>query len=203
LQQNGVDLRQNSGVLQLRLQNGLAEARAGDQSVAAREVIVAAGPWSTDLLQPLGFDIGVEPFRGQMAMWQLDSQAIAHVINEGPRYVLCRPDGELIVGSTVEEVGFDCRTTDEGIAALVEFAQRLIPRLRGRPPDTTWAGLRPHSRDGVPSIGRVAAIDNLTVATGHFRSGIHLAPATALLVRQVLCNEPIAINIAPFAPRRN
>lgn len=202
LQSKGI-VRRVARDVRLGIRNSQVETYVDGDLILASEVIVAAGPWSTELLQPLGFDIGVEPFRGQMAMWQFDSQIVNHVINEGPRYTLCRPDGELIVGSTVEEAGFDCRTTDEGIAGLVEFAYDLVPKLRGRNPDATWAGLRPHSRDGIPLIGRVEAIDNLTVATGHFRSGVHLAPATARLVRQVICGERTEIDLAPFAARRN
>ena len=201
--QNGVTFQQSTQSVRLTDQQDRAIAIVDGDNVEALEIIVAAGPWSTELLRPFGFDIGVEPRRGQIAMWQCDAPIISHVINEGPRYVLCRADGELIAGSTVEEVDFDCNTTTEGIQSLVAFAAQLVPSIRQKDPDTTWAGLRPHARDGYPSIGRVAATDNLTVATGHFRSGIHLAPATALLVRQAIDGESPAIDVAPFAARRN
>ncbi|MCA9212316.1 MAG: FAD-dependent oxidoreductase [Planctomycetales bacterium] len=200
---NGVKLETSGSAVRLELNADHAVAVVDRNSLSAREIIVAGGPWTTELLLPFGFDVGVEPRRGQIVKWQLPDHAIQHVVNEGPRYVFCRADGELIAGSTVEEVEFDCRTTDDGIGTLVEFAESLVPQIRDRKPVETWAGLRPFSRDGVPSIGRVAGVTNLTVATGHFRSGIHLAPATALLICQLLSSQSPAIDMKPFEVRRN
>src|SRR5690606_21359874 len=103
---------------------------------------------------------------------------------------------------TVEDVGFQAEVTAEGVQGLVEFARDLIPTLRQREPDEAWAGLRPASPDGRPCLGRVPGWPAVSVATGHFRSGIHLAPATARLMRQLICNEPTELDLTPFAPSR-
>ena len=169
----------------------------------AENIIVAAGPWSTEMLDQLGIETSVEPFRGQIAMWQMDQKAIQHIINEGPRYIFARNDNCLIAGSTVEEVGFKCETTTEGVDSLCSFASKLIPKIRDVKPTKTWAGLRPRSPDGIPLIGRVMGIDNLFVATGHFRSGIHLAPATAVCLSQEILGQTPTVPLERFSPRRN
>lgn len=170
--------------------------------IEADQVCVTAGPWSHGVFQEFGLDLPVEPMRGQMLMWKFERPLIRHVVNEGPRYLLSRADGCLLAGSTVEEVGFDDSTTDEGIEELTEFASSLIPSLRETPPTATWAGLRPKSRDGFPLVGHVPQYRKLLVATGHYRSGIHLAPATARLVGQLIRSDTPDLDLLPFTPLR-
>jgi glycine oxidase len=169
---------------------------------SAPHVCLAAGPWTPELLRPLGIDLPVEPRRGQIALWKFPEPLLHHVVNEGPRYLVPRDDGYLLAGSTVEEVGFDGATTDEGIAELREFAGGLLPCLAGVAPIQTWAGLRPWSIDGMPYLGRLPGLPGITIATGHFRSGIHLAPATGLLMKQLICDEPLSLPLAPFCLQR-
>lgn len=170
--------------------------------LSAKQICVATGPWSHETLSDLGVDVPVEPLRGQMLMWQFEQPILHRVINEGPRYLISRKDGRLLAGSTVEDVGFDDRTTADGIAELTEFATSLIPSMRGRNPTAVWAGLRPGSRDGFPYLGRLPHLENVIVATGHFRSGIHLAPATARIIGQLVGNHTVDIDLNPFAPTR-
>lgn len=202
LETAGVNIQEVSDV-ELRQSNDVCQAVLDGVPQVSENVIVAAGPWSTEILCQLGIETYVEPFRGQMVMWQMDHSPIRHIINDGPRYIFTRNDHCLIAGSTVEEVGFACETTDEGLASLTDFASQLLPRLRDRTPDKSWAGLRPRSPDGIPLIGRVAGVDNLFVATGHFRSGIHLAPATAVCLSQEILGYAPAVSLERFSPRRN
>jgi glycine oxidase len=190
-----------AGRLELILKKGAVVALWDGVSLPASTIIVAAGAWSTELLQPLGINLGVEPCRGQMVMWNPGKRLIHHVINEGPRYLVSRVDGRLLAGSTVEDVGFDFTTTSEAIDGLIEFGRSIVPSLSDCSVEAVWSGLRPRSIDGFPVIGRVRSIDNLIVATGHFRSGIHLAPATAECVGQIVQQQQARIDLSPFAPR--
>ena len=124
------------------------------------------------------------------------------MINEGPRYLVSRPDGHLLVGSTVEDVGFEDTTSEDGIAEIVQFARSLVPQLQDISPVDQWAGLRPASLDGKPYLGLVPGHPRISVATGHFRSGIHLAPATARLLRQLICEEATDLDLNWFSPTR-
>ena len=157
---------------------------------------MAAGAWTPELLAPLGLELPVEPRRGQIVRWQLPEPLFQRVINEGPRYLVSRPDGHLLAGSTVEDVGFQDNTTDEGVAELVHFAHSLVPQLQEVRPVDQWAGLRPASLDGKPYLGPVPGHPRISVATGHFRSGIHLAPATARLLRQLICGQATDLDLS-------
>jgi glycine oxidase len=107
-------------------------------------------------------------------------------------------DGRVLVGSTEEDVGFDKANTDDGVAGLLQFAHRLIPSWQGAAVERTWAGLRPSTPDGLPYLGRVPALRNAFVAAGHFRSGIYLSPATAVVMSALIRGEQPPVDLAAF-----
>jgi glycine oxidase len=172
------------------------ETSAGRLETA--QFVIAAGAWSGDILRALGVDISVKPIRGQIALLASDLPILRHIIIAGKHYLVPRDDGRILVGSTEEDVGFDKRTTARAIAELLSFAQRIAPVLGDLPVERTWAGLRPGNADDLPYIGRVPGIENLVVATGHFRSGIELSPGTARLVRALVRREQPAIPVEAF-----
>jgi glycine oxidase len=157
-----------------------------------------SGAWTGQLLQRLGIHLGILPIRGQIVLFRCDKPPITHIINEGSRYLVPRQDGRLIAGSTEEEVGFDKRTTAEAIADLKQFAIDLVPALARAEIENTWAGLRPASFDGLPYLGRLPNIHNAFIASGHFRNGLFLSPATAVVMSQLLRDEPSQIELTPF-----
>jgi glycine oxidase len=116
-------------------------------------------------------------------------------------YIVPRSDGRLIIGSTVEDVGFDKRLDADTIHALDDNACYLLPQLAQARMLETWAGLRPGTPDGLPIIG-ATSIDGYFVATGHFRDGILLAPITAELMVRIIRKLPAEIDIAPLSPER-
>jgi len=101
-------------------------------------------------------------------------------------YLVPKPDGTVVAGSTEEDVGFDDRTTAEGVAGLLEFAIRAVPALGTAAVERSSAALRPMTSDGRPVIGPPPDLPNLVVATGHGANGILLAPLTASLVAEHL-----------------
>jgi glycine oxidase len=168
----------------------------------ADQYCLTAGPWTQELLTPLGWSLPMEPWRGQMLLWKVEPMLLSHIVYEGLRYLVPRGDGHLLAGSTMERAGFACHTTGAALEELKSFSLELLPALRDRQIVKSWAGLRPGTADGLPFLARVPGIDNLTVAAGHFRSGIHLAPSTALLLTQLLCGETPEIDLAPFRLNR-
>lgn len=159
-------------------------------------VCVAAGAWSYQLLSALAIRLPVEPVRGQMVLFQLETPLDA-IINEGSRYLVPRKDGHLLAGSTMEEVGFDDSTTEIEIRGLVEFAASLLPEISAAKVVRRWAGLRPASFDGLPYVGWIPDWENLIAATGHLRSGLQLAPGNAALVADLLegCADPELVRL--------
>ena len=109
-----------------------------------------------------------------------------------------RDDGRVLAGSTEEEVGFDKRTTQEATAELAAFARDLVPALTSAPIEQTWAGLRPATFDGLPYLGPLPGLFNAFVAAGHFRSGLYLSPATAVVMSQLIRGERPEVDLDVF-----
>jgi glycine oxidase len=172
------------------------ETSAG--SLQGERYCFTSGAWTGRLLAKLGLEIAVLPIRGQMVLFRCAAPPLRHVLNEGPRYLVPRDDGHVLVGATEEEVGFDKRNTDEAISDLRSLACELVPALRQAEVERTWAGLRPATFDGFPYLGKLPALDNAYVAAGHFRSGLFLSPGTAVVMRQLLRGETPEIDLQPF-----
>lgn len=202
-QRRGVTLSPHTSVTDIQ--------NAGDRVVAvqtstgrltAGHYCVTAGAWSGGLLTRLGVSASIHPRRGQIVLLASAVRLLDRVVNVGARYLVPRPDGRVLVGSTVEDVGFDKRTTAEAVDGLLRFALDLVPALGDATVEQTWAGLRPHTADGLPYLGRVPGLDNISVATGHFRGGLHLSTGTAVVMSQLIRGENPSIDLSPFAITR-
>jgi glycine oxidase len=199
----GVEVSSDLAGGEVSIADGQVTAIATDRGpLRARQYCFTAGAWTGQLLSPLGMAVNVLPMRGQMLLFRCDEPPLAHILNEGSRYLVPRDDGRVLVGSTEEEVGFDKRTTAEGLADLATFARSLVPALASAPIEHSWAGLRPASLDGLPYLGPLPGLANAFVASGHFRSGLYLSPATAVVMSQLMRAQSTTIDLAPFRVTR-
>ena len=199
----GVRLLPNHPLLAVEWQGSRATAvRADGERIAAGRFVIAAGPWSRQVGEQFGLTIPVFPVRGQLIALDGDPPPIHHVIYGRGVYLVRWLSGEVIIGSTMERVGFVKEVTAEGIAGLLSAAIELVPSLAGRAIRRVWACLRPGSPDELPILGRAPGLDNVFIATGHFRNGILLAPITADLMADVLEDKPPLIPLHPFRPDR-
>ncbi len=190
------------GVAGGRVTGVAARGAGGDESVTAATYVLAAGAWTGKLAAAFGLAIETRPIRGQIVLLRLERQVLGRVVNRGLDYVVPRDDGRLLVGSTLEDVGFDASTTADTIARLRGVARDLLGTAADAPVERVWAGLRPGSVDGMPTIGRVPGIHNAVVAAGHFRAGIHQSAGTAVLVADLVTGRTPALDLAPFAADR-
>ncbi len=201
----GVELAPHEPVIEL-LRNGerITGVRTARRTLSSGETVLAAGAWSSDLVRrALGLELGVEPVRGQMLLLEAPPGALdAMVIGCGGRYLIPRADGRVLVGSTLEHVGFDRRTTAGAVRSLLDAALRLAPGLASATLVRAWAGLRPSTPDRLPYIGRPAGVDGLVVATGHYRNGLVLTPVTGALVADLVAGRGPSVDLRPFAPAR-
>jgi glycine oxidase len=181
--------------------------RQGDRITAAQTAagrlladrfLVCAGAWTDHLLAPLGRPLGVHPVRGQIALLNWGGPLLRRIVEQGKRYLVPRPDGRVLVGSTEEDAGFDKRTTAEAIVELLRFAVELVPSLAAAHVERCWAGLRPGSPDGLPFLGPLPGCDNLFVAAGHFRSGIMLSAGTGLVMAELLTGRTPRVALEGF-----
>jgi glycine oxidase len=196
---HGARLRPGRLVYALERQGNRITAAVTDEGrVGADRFVLAAGAWSDGLLQTLGWQPGIRPVRGQIALLHAETPLFHRIVVRGKRYLVPRPDGRVLVGSTEEDAGFDKRTTAAAVRDLLAFAVAVVPGLAEAPLERSWAGLRPGTLDELPYIGPVPGVDNGYVAAGHFRSGIQLSPGTGLVVKELLLGQELTVPIEPY-----
>ena len=199
----GVQLVINSAVTALRIKDErVCGVETSNGFVAAPIVVVAAGAWSSLIDSPSLPPIQVEPVRGQMLCFYADPHIARHVIYSPRGYLVPRRDGRVLAGSTVEQVGFDKRVTDDGVSAIKAMALEIVPTLADLPLLASWAGLRPRAPDDLPVLGPCAEIGGLLYATGHYRNGILLAPITGLVIAAAIVDGIVPESLTTFSPNR-
>lgn len=172
------------------------------EMLTADKYVVAGGAWSAELLALVDRSLPVEPVHGQMMLFKAPEGLVNRVVLKGGRYVIPRNDGRVLVGSTLEHIGFEKRTTEDAYRSLHKTALDIVPELGNYEVEHHWSGLRPGSPKGIPYIGAIEGFDNLYVNAGQFRNGLVLAPAsTRLLADLLLGREPI-IAAGPYNPNR-
>lgn len=173
-------------------------ARTANERYCAKNFLIAGGAWTGGLTRQLGFELPVRPVRGQIVLLSAVPLPFRHVLNNGARYLVPRADGRILIGATEEDVGFDKHNTVEGVAGLLQFAQRLVPVLAQAKLERTWSGLRPGSPTGNPFLSRLPEHPNGFVAAGHFRAGLQLSVATGDLMAQLITSGNTAIDLEEF-----
>ena len=180
--------------------------------VSGGQVVLAAGPWTAAFGRRLGVPLPVRPVRGQMLAFADFApggrslppygRSLRHIVWGEAAYLVPKANGFLFVGATVEDVGFRSGTTVRGQSALRRSARSLVPSLAHSKIASSWAALRPGSPDGLPILGPVPGWDGLSVAGGHYRNGILLAPITGRLMAQLLTEGKTEVSLAPFSAGR-
>ena len=165
----------------------------------AEQVVLAAGAWSSQLA-----DLPVRPVKGQILRLRTAEPAFAVNVRalstNRSVYLVPRADGEIVVGATVEEQGYDVTVTAGGVHDLLRAAIDVLPETAEYELVEARAGLRPGTPDNAPLLGRLA--DRVVAATGHYRQGILLTPVTADLVTQLLVSGETPDQLKPFDPLR-
>jgi len=198
----GAEIRANTPVTGfLRVPGRLNGVKTPRGDVYAGTTILAAGSWSADLLRPLGLDLKVKPIKGQILLAGGPPDFCRHMILDGESYLIPRSDGRILVGSTLEDAGFDKSVILETVGDLAVRGARLMPELGKLPMVTSWAGLRPSTPDRLPYLGK-GPVEGLIVATGHYRNGILLAPITGEIVADLVAGRTPSVDLSPFSPLR-
>jgi sarcosine oxidase subunit beta len=206
----GAQVRSGVEVNGLIIESGrVCGVRTNEGELRADYVVNAAGVWSPELVAPYGINLPIKPRRGQILVTEplpsmlrhvilcacyliakyhpeeLDSTDRQHRLGVGLA-VEQTAHGGLLIGSTREFAGFDRRTTLAGIEAVARHARRILPALATVNVIRTFAGLRPHTPDGLPILGPLAGLPGLIMAAGHEGDGIALAPVTGKLIAEYL-----------------
>ncbi len=181
-------LFQNNAVTSLDMAGGRGcGLLTANSRCQAQIVVAAAGAWSADGILPAALDIPMRPLKGQALALRTSRQTGAprHVIWTEQIHLAPKGDGQLIVGSTMEDTGFNPAITAGGVLALLEGVHRALPSSEEMEIEAVWSGFRPTTDDDAPIIG-VSGVPGLLLATGHHRNGILLAPVTATAIEQLI-----------------
>jgi glycine oxidase len=176
--------------------------QADDRAYDADWVVVATGSWTTRVRLAGASLPTVRPIRGQLLHTTWTTPLPRRSVWGTGCYTVPWSDGSLLVGATVEDVGFDEHSTVEGVAELTAAVQRLLPAAAKASVDAIRVGLRPSTPDGLPWIGPLAAAPRVIMAAGHFRNGVLLAPLTADLVATIIAGQTTDPALAVTTPNR-
>jgi glycine oxidase len=199
---SAVEFRSNERVEALQLdENGkCVGVIVNGEKISAKHVVIAAG-FASSTIDGIAKYAPTIPMRGQMVALQSEKVDLHRVIRSERGYIVPRGDGRCVTGSTIENVGTEKRVTPQGISKILSAAEEMIPALADAAIAETWCGLRPDTPDHLPSLGPTD-IEELLVATGHFRNGILLAPITAKIIAEWIVNGKTSVNWDAFSPMR-
>jgi glycine oxidase len=199
----GVEIREYSAAVGL--------ARSGDrvtgvslasgESIAAAIVVNAAGSWASQLAPEMAV-MPIRPIKGTIVLLEVASQPSREILVSAAGSLYPRADNKLLLGATMEDVGYDRRVKLEAMQTLIQQALNLVPGLRDANLLTAWTGLRPYSHDNVPYLGAVPDLEGAFVAAGHYRSGILLAPITGLLLKELILGQASTLPKEPYQMSR-
>ena len=198
----GVEIREGVSVKAIQQKQGKVEAILTDVGqLEAEQYVLAAGSWSNQLMP-----LPVRPVKGQMLSLRMPQKLhqpfpLQRVLFGDDIYLVPRQDGRLIVGATVEEVEWTPFNTPKGIQSLLDKTTQLYPAAADWQIEEFWWGFRPGTPDELPILGR-SSCDNLSLATGHYRNGILLAPITASLIADLILKQKSDPLLTEFSYRR-
>ncbi|HEY9148923.1 MAG TPA: FAD-dependent oxidoreductase, partial [Gammaproteobacteria bacterium] len=142
----------------------------------------------------------VEPVRGQMLLYRAAPELLQRIVLHQGHYFIPRRDGHILVGSTMEYVGFNKETTPAAAEELHGVITEVMPKLLDYPQVLHWAGLRPGIADGIPLIGPVEGIDGLYLNTGHFRNGVVMGYASSRLLASLMLQQSANVPTEEYLP---
>ncbi|MGI8670481.1 MAG: glycine oxidase ThiO [Aridibacter sp.] len=203
---NNIEIIEQTEVTNLITENGKIKGveTSKHQKYFADTVILATGAW-TSLIKH-GESVlqipKVKPIRGQMLSFQTAKRLFTRVIYSPRGYIVPRKFGRILAGATVEDVGFENKNTESGIEFVRRNAIEISPSLANLPLDDKWSGLRPFAADGLPILGEIPDVENLFVATAHYRNGILLAPLTAKVLAEKIADGKDSEFLNEFGAKR-
>jgi len=166
---------------------------------SAAGYIVCGGAWSKHIVGNFTLNLDIKPVRGQMLLLRTQPGFLTSIVLQNDNYFIPRKDGHILLGSTVEHVGFDNSVTDEAKNQLLAWSAKLFPQLNESLLVRHWAGLRPGSPENIPTIDRHPQFDDLYINSGHFRYGVTMAPGSARLLVNLVQGVSQPIDCGPYA----
>lgn len=195
----GVEIYPHTPVLSMEIVNDSLQAvKTSRGTLVSGAYVFCTGAWSQDVLTGLSEKLDIHPVRGQILLLKSTPGHLPFIVYKSGHYLVPRQDGLILVGSTLEQVGYDKSTTNTAKDVLQSFVLDTAPSLASAELVHHWAGLRPGSTGNIPTISPHPHIENLYLNSGHFRYGVTMAPSSAELLRDLLLGRPPSIDPAPY-----
>lgn len=172
------------------------------EDLHADRLVICSGAWSGQFERWLGISIPIHPIRGQICSFEGGMDEVRHMVFSSQAYWVGKRNGRIVCGASEDVAGFETSITEKGIDRLLRASKKWYPFLSERNTAHRWAGLRPATSDGLPLIGSVKGDARVIMAAGHYRNGVLLSPATAMLVGDALDGTSAGAALQPFAPDR-
>ncbi len=170
--------------------------------IKGKKFVLASGSWSQQLGKILDVSLPIKPIKGQMCRVQVEDGLLEYTVHGLLTYIAPWRGGHgFVIGSTMEDRGFDNSVEDEVIEGLIDRASAILPCLKEAPLIESWTGLRPAAEDLMPVMGKSVRYENLYYSTGHFRNGILQTPNQADYLTDIIL-ETMQDEIAAFSPSR-
>lgn len=196
------DIKQSNVKDIIQTENGW-QVVTEDQSYSCQDVVVAAGPWSADLIKPLGYNIPLFPMRGYHQHFEItEKNAFSHSLFDVEKgFVMGTMEQGIRVTTGAEMATLDAPKNFEQIKTVLTYANKVIP-LETAVESEAWCGTRPCMPDMKPVIGPASQHDHLWFAFGHAHQGLTLGPVTGRLIEEMIHGKPLFIDAQPFSSKR-
>lgn len=187
----GASIFEYTKVLHIQKQHGMFRIVTTKGLVEAKYVVIASGAWSTPFFQQLGLEHQIIPVKGECIAVKNDNTVLKHTIFHDKYYIVPRNNGELVIGATMKENDWSEQVSLDGMETLIQKAKELLPMIGKMKMTAAWSGLRPQTFDQKPFIGHHPEDDAILFATGHYRNGILLAPATGEMIASIILKRDV------------
>mgnify|MGYP003648545759 FL=1 len=203
LEQMSVSIFENTDITNLVKRHGRCEQlEFNGGKLSAESVIITAGAWSKRVLNDKSSVMSIRPVHGQMMCVKPAKPSLESIVLDGGHYLIPRLDGHVLIGSTMEDIGFNKETTMTAQEELRGWATSIWPSLKNATLTKHWSGLRPSTDTEKPFIGPIPDFKNLYINAGHFRKGILQAPSSAILLADMFSGCSSFMDINQFSINR-
>ena len=184
--------------------NQVIGVKTKNETIKTKEIIVCSGAWTSKIKNIEIKEAPIRPVKGQIICLKIPKNIslLKHILWRDNVYLVPKNNSYLIIGATVEEMGYNKSLTVGGIYNLLKDAREVLPAIEDLSIIESTSGLRPTSRDDAPIIGPSKKIKGLIYATGHHRNGILLAPLTSSIIKNYYLNGRIESDFNNFKPGR-
>lgn len=187
----GASIVEHTKVLHIKKQQDMFQIETTKELIKAKRIVIASGVWSTPFFRQLGLQHEMIPVKGECIAVESANFVLKHTIFHDKYYIVPRNNGELVIGATMQENDWSEQVSLNGVETLIQKAKALFPAIGQMNIKASWSGLRPQTFNHKPFIGYHPEDNAILFATGHYRNGVLLAPATGEMIASLILRRDV------------